>query len=157
MQPREIDLLQQRRAGFDPFYEELMPALVDFVERAGIKPGYGVLRQASLYVEHLTQALSGLAVSSEEDRTWLLARVSYFIGEYLVQKYSGCWYVNDIEGSRYFARYVVGRFSALNNPVPMVDPFEVAQVFVDTPPGRQLDALLGEVESELAGMNKSAE
>src|SRR5690242_4813692 len=103
MQPHEIDLIQKRKAGFERFYEELMPALVDFVERVGIKPGYEVLHQAPLYVEHLTKALSGLAVSSDEDRTWLLTRVGYFIGEYLVQKYSGCWYVSDIEGSRYFA------------------------------------------------------
>jgi hypothetical protein len=157
MQLHDISVLERRQARFDRFYEELMPALVDFVERVGIKPGHGVLNQAPLYVEHLTTALSGLTVSSDEDRIWLLARVSYFIGEYLVQKYSGYWYVNDIEGSRYFARYVVGRFSALNNLVPMVDPFEVAQVFVDTPPPRQLDALLGEVESELAHMSKTAE
>jgi hypothetical protein len=62
----------------------------------------------------------------------LITRLGYFVGEYCVQKYSGCWFVDDLGGSRYFGRYVAGRFASVANESAMVDPFLVAQEYVDT-------------------------
>lgn len=150
----EVATLERRKAAFDGFYEQLIPALVEFVGRLGIQPAHEVLNQAAQYVPHVSTAVRDLAVEDGQDRVWLLTRMGYFIGEYFAQKYGGCWYVNDIEGSRYFARYVVGRFSRLDASSAMIDPFEVAQAYVDTKPPRQLEALISEVEAELAKTTK---
>ncbi|SAI69308.1 Uncharacterised protein [Bordetella ansorpii] len=83
-------------------------------------------------------------MESDSDRSWLLARTAYFIGEYFVQKFSGYWFVNATYGSRYFARYVVGGFSVATGEV--IDPFEMATVYVDTPATRDLNALIIDVE-----------
>lgn len=143
-------LLQERNAGFDQFYAELMPVLVDFVEKLGIKPPHEVLRAAVQFVSPLDHALKDMVVASAEDRTWLLTRMAYFIGEYFVQKYGGCWSVSEAQGSKFFARCVVGQFVRLGTAA-VLDPFEVAKDFVDAPAPRHLEQLLKEVGAQLTG------
>lgn len=145
----QANLIDKRKGELEDFYRALIPSLVEFVDRLGVKPAHEVLNQAMRFAPHVSTALRDLPVSDEQDRIWLLTRVAYFVGEYFAQKHGGCWYVNDIEGSKYFGRYVVGRFPSFHRPTLMLDPFEVAQAYVDTPPPRQLDDLLAEVEAEL--------
>ena len=149
MSPENIAIIEQRKAAFQGFYAELMPALVDFIGRIGINPAHHVLNQAKQYAAYVEQALQDMSVTNDEDRTWLLTRVGYYVGEYFAQKFGGAWYVNDIEGSRYFGRYVVGKFEKTGNLAAMIDPFEIAQAYVDNAVPRKLTTLLSEVESEL--------
>ncbi|MDR6522202.1 hypothetical protein J2789_004892 [Variovorax paradoxus] len=142
-------LLARRQAEFEDFYKGLLAALVDFVDRLGIRPAHEVLNHAQQFAPHLETALCDLAPADEDDRTWLLTRVAYFVGEFFVQKHKGCWYVCDVNGAKYFARYVVGRFPRVPNGGIMVDPFEVAQVFVDSARPRRLSDFLEEVETAL--------
>jgi hypothetical protein len=83
------------------------------------------------------------------DRISLLSRLGYFIGEYLVQRLNGNWFLNELPDSRYFSRYVVGYFARASNPKAMVDPFEVGNAFIAEPPGRSLSNLLSSVEKEI--------
>lgn len=147
----EVELLDRRRKGFDVFYNELMPVLVDFIARFGIAPPHEVLNRAPDYAPMLDTALAQLALADHEDGTWLVTRLGYYIGEYFVQQMSGSWFVNDIEGSRIFGRYVAGRFARAAGHA-MIDPFEIATVFVDQPAPRSLISLLKEVEEELAAV-----
>lgn len=151
MSSEDTVLLESRKAGFQAFYNELMPSLVDFISKIGINPAHEVLNQAEKYVPFVEQALQEMAIADQADRIWLLTRVGYFFGEYFVQKYAGCWYVNELQGSRYFGRYVVGKFMKTNNLATMIDPFELAQVYVDSSTPRKFTALLSEVEAELVG------
>ena len=107
MTPEEMPTLEKRKAGFEQFYKELMPVVVDFVGKLGINPAHEVLKRADEFVPYLDRALQAMVVADEQDRAWLLTRMGYFIGEYFVQKHGGCWYVNEVQGSRYFGRYVV--------------------------------------------------
>ncbi|WP_061538453.1 hypothetical protein [Collimonas fungivorans] len=141
-------LAEKRKETFSRFYEELMPVLVEFVGQMGIIPGHAVLKQAAECAPYLSQALENMVIA-EDDKAWLFTRVGYFVGEYFAQKYSGAWYVNEIEGSRYFARYVVGKFSRITNPASMIDPFQIAEFYVQQPAPRHLVKLLTEVETEL--------
>jgi hypothetical protein len=75
--------------------------------------------------------------------------VSEAIGLVLRQEHEGCWYVCDVKGAKYFARYVVGRFPRVPNGAIMLDPFEVAQGFVDSAPPRRLSDFLEEVDAAL--------
>jgi hypothetical protein len=151
MKPEEISLLEKRKAGFDQFYNELVPTLVEFVGQMGINPAHEVLRSAAQFVQPMNSALQSMVVADEQDRMWLLTRLGYFLGEYFSQKYGGCWYVNEIPNSRYFARYVVGKFTNLPNPELMLDPFQIAQTYVISEIPRQLTKLLVEVDAELSG------
>lgn len=99
------------------------------------------------------KGLSGrnLDVVDEEDKAWLLARLGYFIGEYFTQKYSGAWYPNENPASRYFARYVVGKFSIASQRELNLDPFMIAEAYINMPMPRALEPLLQEAEQELIG------
>ena len=68
------------------------------------------------------------------------------IDSFLAQR---SWFLNEIPDSRYFLRYVVGRFAGAPNPAAMVDPFQVADVYLSRPPGRSLSAIVSQVEDEL--------
>lgn len=154
MVSEEHSLLERRKAGFDEFYRALIPSVVEFVEKMGISPAHEVLKHADRFAPHLDHALQNVVVANDQDRSWLLMRMGYFIGEYFAQRYGGCWYVNEIHGSRYFARYVVGQFSRLDNAALMLDPFQIAQDYVESPVPRQLKKLLDEVDAELTKRSK---
>lgn len=150
MTPDELILLENRKAGFQDFYKALILTLVEFVGAMGIQPAHEVLKNAVNFAPYLDRALQNMVVANEKERAWLLFRVGQFIGEYFAQKYSGCWYVNEIASSRYFGRYVVGQFASLKSMAPMLDPFQVAQAYVDAPLPRHMEALLKEVDEALA-------
>lgn len=152
MTMEDVQLLRKRQSEFSDFYEELLPALVDFMGRIGIQPAHEVLKHAVQFEPYVSKATANFVVASEDDRTWLSAHMGYFIGEYFVQKYSGCWLVNDISGSRYFARFVVGKFNIPSQRALMLDPFEIATAYVSEPAPRALGKLLAEVERELFGL-----
>lgn len=149
MAPNDNDVLTKRKSEFENFYKELIPVLVEFIELMGIKPAHEVLNHAEKYVPYLGQALENMAVADRDDRNWLLARMAYFLGEYFAQKYRGSWYVNEVYESRFFARYVVGQFEKISNQALMIDPFEIAQAYVDHVVPRKLEALILEVEAEI--------
>ncbi len=150
MQPDAKTTLERRQDQFENFYNELMPSLVYFLKRLGIEPAHEVLNHASAFKEPIAAALQNLVAEDDADRIWLISRVGYFIGEYFAQKFSGHWFVNDVEGSKFFARYVVGRFTAPVRSNAMIDPFDAAQAYVDSPVPRRLDKVLNEIEHDLS-------
>ena len=148
--PHQSILIERRKADFPDFYNELIPSLVDFVGKLGISPSHQVLIHAPQCASFIDDALRDMIISNEEDRNFLLVRSAYFIGEYFAQKFSGSWHANAISGSRFFGRYVVGKFSKIQNTASMIDPFEIAQFYIDSAAPRRLVELLAEVEKELA-------
>jgi hypothetical protein len=142
-------LIEARKSQFPSFLAERMPVLVDFAERLGFAEPYRILNEPALFLPGLDAWLQRQEVSSD-DRAWLLARLAYYVGEYLVVRYSGSWSVNDIEGSRYFGRYVVGNFAKVSNRHAQVDPYEIGMDALKTSPPTSLAIILNHVEGELA-------
>jgi hypothetical protein len=145
---QEKSVRDRMLAGFDSFLEERMPVLTDFVERLKLPTPHMVVADPERYIPGIEEFMRNQVVEPES-RIWILARMAYYIGEVLIQRFSGAWLLNEIPDSRYFLRYVVGEFSRSKNPSSMVDPFQVASYYVDQPPGRSLRALLDEVSEEL--------
>ena len=141
----EID---RRNSHFDRFLDERMPVLKDFMERLELPNPAMVLVEAELYLPSVDQWMKDQVVTSN-DRAWILTRIGYFIGELLVQRFSGCWFVNDTPDSRFFGRYVVGKFCSPNSRNAMVDPFHVADAYLSHPPARSLTDIIRQVEAEL--------
>jgi len=56
--------------------------------------------------------------------------------------------VNETPGSRFFGRFVVGKFRAHEG---MIDPFEIAVAYVDQACPRDLTGLLADIEVGMAG------
>ena len=144
----EVETLERRRATLDTFVQEGWEALVDFVDALGLPEPGMVLRVADEYVAPVDRWLSEQVIGPD-DRIWLLPRVGYFIGEVLIQRFSGSWRIDDDPDSPWFAHYVVGRFTSLDNPWVRIDPLAVASNLVDEPPGRSLLAAVGRTDSEI--------
>mgnify|MGYP003668084495 FL=1 len=144
----EMADLGRRKAQFNSFFEERMPVLTDFIERLELPNAPMVLVEANTFMPALSQYMESQQIDGE-DRTWILTRIGYFIGEWLVQRYGGGWYLNEVPDTRYFLRYVVGRFSGIPNQNAMIDPFSIAELFVDSPCPRSLVNMLADVDSEL--------
>lgn len=141
--------IEYRKSRMENFYKDVIELLVEFVDFLGIEPSHEVLNHAEIYAENIGIAVDNMNVESSDGRVWLIGRMGYFIGEYFSQKFKGCWFVNDIENSRFFGKYVVGRFSRNSLGNATIDPFQIAQEYVDLKCPRNLIRLLGEVESEL--------
>lgn len=138
----------RRLAQFNLFLEERMPVLTDFVGRLTLPDPPMVLIDADSFLVGISEFMEGQKATAEA-RTWILTRIGYFIGEWLIQKYGGCWFLNAIPDTRYFLRYVVGQFSRLPNQSAMIDPFHVAEAFLDCPCPRSLASMLANIEAEL--------
>lgn len=151
---RELTKIEQSECGrrktqFDAFLGERMPVLVDFIERLGLPNAPLVLVEANTFLPAISRYMENQQIDSE-DRAWILTRIGYFVGEWFVQKHGGCWYLNKTPDTRYFLRYVVGKFAYIANKNAMIDPFSIAETFVDSLCPRSLANLLADVESELA-------
>jgi hypothetical protein len=144
----EQSQIDRRRARFDAFLDESMPVLTDFMQRLDLPNPPLVLVEAEKYLPAIDLWMRDQVVD-DSGRVWILTRSGYFIGEYLVQRQGGYWFLNDAPDSRYFGRYVVGHFSRASHPSAMVDPFGVASEYVNEPPGRSLSAILDQVEDEI--------
>nr|WP_294780457.1 hypothetical protein [uncultured Flavobacterium sp.] len=149
----QIALLEKRKANLDTFYKDLLFELVNFIKHLEIKDAHIVLKQAFLFVDDLDIFFKNIMIVNEDERIWLITRIGYFVGEYFVQKYQGCWIVCEVTNSSYFGRYVIGDFAAFEDN-RIFDPFEVAQMYVGTSIPRQLNTLLKEIDSDLLKKNK---
>ena len=100
-------LLARRLADFDSFFRERMPVLVDFIQRLQLPEPHFVLREADRYIAPVDAWMKNQSID-QDDRIWLLTRLGYFIGELLIQRYSGHWFVDEDPDSPYFAHYYPG-------------------------------------------------
>ncbi len=147
MTAEEKKLLAERRAGFDEFYEEMMPVLTEFAEDLKLPEPAMIVAQPDHYLTAIAEFVRPPSIEKEEDRIWITTRLGYFIGEVLIQRLGGSWFLNEQPESRYFLRYVVGEFDDGTRPNAMVDPFEAADGFIANPPGRDLRQFIGEIEA----------
>jgi hypothetical protein len=138
----------RRRAGIDAFLAERMPVLSDFAKRLELRDPPMIVADPDCYLPSIDAYLKDQVIKPD-DRVWVLTRLGYLIGEVLIQRLSGSWFLNEIPDSRYFLRYCVGRFAAAANPAAMVDPFHVADTYLAQPLGRSLSAIVRQVEEEL--------
>jgi hypothetical protein len=138
----------RRRASFEAFLTERMPVLSDFARRLELRDPLMIVADPERFLPSIDAYMRDQVVAPE-DRAWILARLGYLIGELLVLRLSGCWFLNEVPDSRYFLRYVVGRFASASNPAATVDPFGVAEFYLSQPPGRSLPAIVRQVEDEL--------
>ena len=135
--------LEKRKAGFDAFRDERMPVLHRFSEILGCPNPHEILIMPEKFIPYISKYMEEQDVEGD-NYTWLLTRIGYFIGELLVSKFDGCWMVDERVDSDSFSRYVIGEFG-YSETGKVIDPFLLAQVYVDTPPPRnlveQLDAV----------------
>jgi hypothetical protein len=126
-----------------------MPVLTEFIALLGMPNPHMVLMEAQQYLPAVDSYMKRQTVAPE-DRIWILTRLGYFIGELLVQRFAGCWFLDEIPDSRYFLRYVVGRFARIPNPNAMVEPFYTADVYLSQLPEQSLTGIIDKVVNELA-------
>ena len=139
----------RRKTQFDAFLAERLPVLVEFIERLELPHAPMVVVEANAFLPAIDQYMEKQQIGPD-DRGWIMTRIGYFVGEWFVQKYGGCWYLNETPDTRYFLRYVVGKFARIQNKNAMIDPFSIAETFVESASPRSLVNLLADVESELA-------
>src|SRR5262245_3666760 len=145
----EERLRRRRVDGFDRFLTERMLVLADFAEHLGLPAPAIIVATPADYVDRVGTFLQGQQTDDEQDRLWLTTRLGYLVGEVLIQRLGGHWFVNEIPDSRYFLHYVVGSFPQAHSPTAMIDPFVAADHFVRQPVGRNLSAFVKELIDEV--------
>lgn len=144
----QLELLEQRKAKFDDWLAERMPVLREFAALLELPNPALIVEDPGLYLPPIDAWLERQTIE-EEHFAWVTSRIAYFSGEILIQRFSGCWLVCESPASRFFARFVVGRFRDLPNPDAIADPVEMAATFASELPGRSLIRALENVSSAL--------
>jgi hypothetical protein len=148
----EFALRDKRRAGFDAFFEESRPVLMEFVERLELPEPHSVLLDAAKFLGSVDVWMRDQVIGPDE-RNWIGTRMGYFIGEFFNQRLGGYWFLDEDTESSYFLHYVVGKFTAISDYDARISPFALANWFVTEKPGRSLTKLVAEVEDGLRSMN----
>jgi hypothetical protein len=146
------ETLDRRRGAFDQYFAELMPVLVDFCQRLQLPEPHRVLVDPYIFLPPIDEWVAQQEFGSESgktDRVWLVTRLGYYLGELIVQRFHGCWFVEDNPNGRYFSNYVVGQFAHFPNG--RIDPNLAIMEFLDQPVGRRLCQLVDEISAELIG------
>lgn len=145
----EKTVRDERAKRFEAFLEERMSMMADFADRLGLENPPMIVADPASYLGPIAGFMENQEIDPE-DRAWIGARIGCFVGELLIQRFGGYWFLNEIPDSKFFLRYVVGGFNSPIPPAMMVDPFEVASAYLEQPPGRSLTKLLATVERELS-------
>ena len=125
------ELLARRIVEFETFRSERLPVLHEFCKALGLDQPHEVVNEPQKFLPLLDRGFQD-AVISEENRVWLVTRIGYYIGEYLISLLGGYWLVDKNPLSPSFARYVVGDFSSEGANAEIIDPFEIAQRYGTT-------------------------
>ncbi|EIK64154.1 hypothetical protein PflQ8_2442 [Pseudomonas fluorescens Q8r1-96] len=136
MTDEEKTELKKRKDRFDVFRKECMPVLHDFANILGCESPHEILIVPEKFLPYISKYMAAQDVS-DSNRIWLMTRIGYFIGEWLVGKFDGCWVVDESVESKTFSRYVIGEFGGAGAG-KVIDPFSLAQAYVDTRPPRNL-------------------
>lgn len=143
--------IETQIAKFEAFVSERLPVLHEFSKSLGFTNPHEILLNPEAFVDGLDSWLSEQNVSKENEN-WLAIRIGYFIGEYFVVKFGGCWSVCEAKESRYYGHYIVGEFDAFNNPNALFDPVGASVELVRSSPGRSLKKLISEIEVTLGAL-----
>jgi len=127
----KIEELEKRKKNYSQFLEERMPVLVDFAKSLELDKPHEILLNPENYIESISDYLQEQSIL-DEDRSWIITRIGYFVGEYYVKALNGYWGICEDINSNKFARYVIFFEGGFN------DPFNVAAQYIDSPPPRQL-------------------
>ena len=149
--PDQKHLLERRLSLFEPFLAERMDVVSEFFEQIGAEQPEEVVANPEGYLSFLEQFLNAQDVSSfdSQDKSYLRARLIYFVGELLIQRYGGHWIVHENPDSPQFARYVVGCFPNQKRNLT-ADPATVAEAYLAGTTSGGLSKHLQAVERELA-------
>jgi hypothetical protein len=142
------DILRRRREGLNSFLSEKRPVLQGFVDDLGLPLAGVVLTDPWSLLPGLDDWLAVQEVSSA-DIPWAAARLGYWIGDAVVAKYGGEWYLNEWAGTRFHLHYVVGHFPQAGTA--MISPMAIAFELLSEPPGRSLRRTMELVCREIEG------
>lgn len=143
----KLQLLEKRKEQFEDIHHQRVMILIGFLKDLEFENPSTVMFNAAAFLNPLSDWMKTQTVSPE-NRNKVMLRFAYFIGEYLLQHYRGDWYVNELVQSKNFAKIVVGKFDGIRAGVS-IDPFAVAEEYVDSGPGRDLTVLLQTICKEL--------
>jgi hypothetical protein len=144
----ELETLEKRRLGFDPFVQEIAPVLCEFAHLLRLPNPETITKDPDAFLEAIDDFMRNQVIS-DENRVWAMARIAYFIGQLSIQRLGGEWMLNEHPNSRFFLQYVIGRMPGVRNPNAMIAPFVIASEYLAQPPARNLTRIISEAEKEL--------
>ena len=143
-------MIKRRKEALPQFVQESVFVLADFAESLGW-PGELVM-QPNQFLSRLDEFMRSQVVG-DNDRPWITVRIAYSIGDWLIHNFGGCWHVNENTRSRFFGRYVVGQFTAMPDSEYCVDPFLIAEDYLQQSAGRNLQLLVDQVAQTLTNQS----
>jgi hypothetical protein len=145
--PEETLTLEDRWKNYGAFLKDIRPAVEEFIRLVGHNPD-PYIQDFEKFLPALEDWLRDQDVNhlSEDDWLWLQVQIGYFIGELLSQRFDAMWIICEDPESKFFLRYVLGYFKHGVKKGLILDPIEVAGVYLESPPPRSLLAVLDSID-----------
>lgn len=138
--PDDLALIERRRAGFDEFVADAVPATEDFVRSVIQEDPESHLKDLETFLPVLAAVLRDEDLDDEAIR-WLHVRIMYMLGQYLCQRFGAGWVLDEVPGSPLFARYVID-IPVSETGSYRVDPSEMAYDILSADVPRDIYAVI---------------
>lgn len=152
IQKMDKKIVEKRKKEIENFITESFYINVDFAKRLGLQNPALILQDFETLKNFIFTTVNDFIKSQEinnEERNWIIVRISYVLGEYFHQKYQGYWDVNENIDSVQYGHYVVYVHSPTTKKTYPIDVFLAAKDFIDQKPDRNLIKLIEEIEAEI--------
>src|ERR1700730_4048368 len=115
MTDEQRERLDRSRRALGPCIEDRVAMLSDFLSQLELPEPEAFGKDAARFLPAISEWLDAQTIRPE-DFGFLVVRLAVLVGEIVVQRFGGRWFLDDNPISPSFASYVVGRFSPLLKP-----------------------------------------
>nr|WP_086937430.1 hypothetical protein [Thaumasiovibrio occultus] len=140
-----IDIDKQKEK-FESFMQQRPIVLEEFAHSLGFSEPHEILEDPISFLNPLNRWLSDKEIPLDT-RSWLIARLGYFIGDVFVKQYQGQWQVCEESTSPFYGHYVVSQFAHKEGAI--ISPLDVAVELVLQPIGRSLLNAIETIENDM--------
>lgn len=146
--PEETATLHERWRNYRVFLHDIRPAIEDFIRLRVTENPQPYFQDLEKFLPVLEDWLrdEDLSGVSPDNLLWFQVHIGFFVGELLSRRFEAMWTICEDPGSKFFLRYVLGYFKHGVKKRLILDPIEVAGVYLETPPPRSLLAVLDSIE-----------
>ncbi len=153
----EKEIQTKRRKAFRSFVAGIKPAIIEFAGFVGVENPQTAVDKPEKFLQVLELFLKNQDISEldREDQQTFHTMLMYYVGELLLYRHGGIWFLNENPDSESFLHYVVGYFERDGVSKELfLDPFNIIQGFMQTKIGRSLTEIIREAEENIYQKNE---
>ncbi|CAN5841577.1 hypothetical protein BH11MYX2_BH11MYX2_38300 [soil metagenome] len=146
----QMTALEKRRAELTMWAVDSVTIADDLIRMTCKADPAPFLANYDLFLPAIDELAGNVTISSEQMQR-MRTPLFCFVAEYLVRMLGGTWTVDDVEGSQYFAQYMIDVPLGSGPDLLRLSPYHLAQGYLMAPAPRSLTTALRAIVKRVRG------